>query len=78
VLVSRPAARVAAAGLAIGMAGALALAHALRAMLFGVAPLDPLTLAVVAAGVMLASAAASLGPLRRALTVDPARALRGE
>jgi putative ABC transport system permease protein len=77
-LVSRPAARVAAAGLAIGIAGAVALAHALRAMLFGVRPLDPLTLVAVAAAVLVASAAASLGPLARALTVDPARALRGE
>jgi len=57
---------------------AVALAHALRAMLFGVRPLDPLTLVVVVAAVSLASAAATLGPLSRALTVDPAHALRGE
>jgi ABC-type lipoprotein release transport system permease subunit len=47
-------------------------------MLFGVRPLDPLTLLVVVAAVSLASAAATLGPLSRALTVDPAHALRGE
>jgi ABC-type antimicrobial peptide transport system permease subunit len=69
---------VAAAGLALGMGGAVALAHALRSLLFAVRPLDPVTLAAVAAAVALASAAASLGPLARALTVDPARALRGD
>jgi len=77
-LVSRQAAVMSAAGLALGAVGAVILAHALRAMLFGVRPLDPLTLGVVAAAVSLASAAACLGPLSRALTVDPAHALRGE
>jgi ABC-type lipoprotein release transport system permease subunit len=46
-------------------------------MLFEVTPLDPLTLAAVVAAVIVATAAASLGPLRRALSVDPAQALRG-
>jgi putative ABC transport system permease protein len=77
-LVSRQAAVMSGAGLALGAVGAVILAHALRAMLFGVRPLDPLTLGVVAAAVSLASAAACLGPLSRALTVDPAHALRGE
>jgi putative ABC transport system permease protein len=77
-LVSRQAGTVAALGLALGVAGALALAFTLRAMLFEVSPLDPLTLAVVVAAVALATAVASLGPLGRALSVDPAHALRGE
>ena len=77
-LVSRQAAVMSAIGLAVGAVAAVALAHALRAMLFGVRPLDPVTLVVVVAAVSLASAAATLGPLSRALTVDPAHALRGE
>jgi putative ABC transport system permease protein len=77
-LVSRQAATVAAAGLAVGVAGALALAYTLRAMLFEVSPLDPVTLVAVVAAVVLATALACLGPLRHALSVDPAHALRGE
>jgi ABC-type antimicrobial peptide transport system permease subunit len=77
-LVSRQAALMSAAGLALGAVGAVALAHALRAMLYAVHPLDPLTLGVAVLAVGLASAAATLGPLLRALTVDPAHALRGE
>jgi len=77
-LVSRQAALMSAAGLALGAVGAVALAHALRAMLYAVHPLDPPTLGVAVLAVGLASAAATLGPLLRALTVDPAHALRGE
>jgi putative ABC transport system permease protein len=77
-LVSRQAARVATAGLVLGVAGALALAFTLRSLLFQVNPLDPLTLAVVVAAVAAATTVASLGPLGRALSVDPAHALRGE
>jgi len=77
-LVSRQAGVVALAGLALGVALALALAHALRALLFAVHPLDPVTLGVVVAAVAAATAAATLGPLARALAVDPAHALRGD
>jgi putative ABC transport system permease protein len=77
-LVARQAAGVAGQGLALGVLGALALAHVLRALLFAVHPLDPVTLVAVVAVVVAASAAASLGPLGRALAVDPARALRGD
>jgi putative ABC transport system permease protein len=77
-LVSRQAAGVAATGLALGVVGALALAHTLRGLLFAVHPLDLVTLGVVVAAVSAATAAASLGPLVRALSVDPAHALRGD
>ena len=65
-------------GLSIGIAAALALLPALKAVLVQVSPADPLTLAV-AAGVL--SAAALLGcliPARRAMRVDPLLALRRE
>ena len=77
-LVSRQAASMAALGLGIGVAAALAMAQGLRAMLFAVDPVDPLTLGAVVAAVALAAAAASLAPLARALAVDPAHALRGD
>jgi putative ABC transport system permease protein len=64
------------AGMAIGLAGALALARAMTSVLFGVSPFDPLTLGAVL-GVMAAVAAlAILLPARRAARVDPISALR--
>jgi putative ABC transport system permease protein len=77
-LVSRQAAMVAVQGLVMGVAGAVALAHTLRAMLFAVHPLDPVTLGAAVAAIALVTAIACLGPLSRALDVDPAAALRGE
>jgi putative ABC transport system permease protein len=65
-------------GLSIGLAAALVLLPALEAVLVQVSPADPLTLAF-ASGVL--SAAALLGcliPARRAMRVEPLRALRTE
>jgi putative ABC transport system permease protein len=66
------------AGLAIGLAVAAALTRYLEAMLFGIAPLDPVTF--VGAPVVLAFVAlvACLLPARRATTIDPMAALRSE
>jgi ABC-type antimicrobial peptide transport system permease subunit len=52
------------------------LARALSSHLFGVDPLDPLTLAVTAAGLVGAGIVAAASPIRRALRIDPATALR--
>jgi putative ABC transport system permease protein len=63
-------------GLAIGIAGALALTSLLGSLLFGISPRDPVTLAAVA---MVLSAVAFLAcyiPARRAARVDPMVALR--
>jgi putative ABC transport system permease protein len=49
-----------------------------QGLLFGVAPLDPATFAVVAIGFAGVAAAASYWPARRATTVDPVVALRSE
>lgn len=70
--------RMAGIGVAIGLACSLAASRTLRTFLFGVSPTDPATLALVAVMVMTAAAAASVLPARRAVTVDPVRALRNE
>jgi hypothetical protein len=66
------------AGLALGLAGAFALTHAMRSLLFGVTPTDPITFGLVAAALLVAAFAACCIPARRAVQVDPLRALRAE
>jgi ABC-type antimicrobial peptide transport system permease subunit len=77
-LVTRQMSGLAAAGLAIGLVGAVAAGAGLTRLLFGVSPRDPFVLAGVAAVVVLTAAAATLVPALRALRIDPARALRAE
>ena len=68
--------RLAGAGAALGFAVAIASARALRGLLFGIEPLDPL--AMGAAAVLLAAAAmlSLYVPVRAAGRVDPAATLR--
>ncbi len=66
------------AGLALGMAGAFALTHAMKSLLFGVTPTDPVTFALVAAVLVTAAFVACYLPARRASQVDPLLALRTE
>ena len=65
-------------GVAIGLAGALALGRAVASLIYGVKATDPLTFVVVSA--LLASVAliASIIPAWRATKVDPLKALREE
>ena len=70
--------RLAGAGIAIGIPAALLLARAMESMLFDTDPADPATIAVVALVLTAAAVAACLVPLRKALKVDPAHALRSE
>jgi predicted permease len=69
---------MAAAGLVLGVAGAIAAAQFLSSMLFEVTPFDPLTYCVVASLVALVTLGACLLPARRASRIDPMRALRQE
>jgi putative ABC transport system permease protein len=64
------------AGLAIGLSGAVLLMRSMRALLFEVGPADPLTLAGVAAILAATSVLACYVPARRAMLVDPVKALR--
>ena len=65
-------------GLAIGLAGATAVARVLGSWLQGVSPTDPATYAAVALVLVGAAAAACVLPARRATRIDPMTALRGE
>jgi ABC-type antimicrobial peptide transport system permease subunit len=67
-----------AAGLGVGLAGALALTRVLGSLLFGVSAADPLTFAAVCALLMAVVASAAYLPARRATHVDPIVALRAD
>jgi ABC-type antimicrobial peptide transport system permease subunit len=75
-LVLREGAGLTAAGLTLGIAGALLVDRLLRTLLVGVSGTDALTFAIVSAVLGLVAAAACALPARRATTVSPTEALR--
>jgi len=77
-MVMRDTARMAAIGLAIGIALALGAARLESAVLFGVRPLDALSIFAALCILMTAVAAAAWLPARRAARVEPMVALRSE
>ncbi len=77
-LVVRDGVRMVVPGLVLGLVGALAAGRALRALLYGVSPTDPLVLVVTLLVMALAGLAASAIPARRAAKVNPMTALRSD
>jgi predicted permease len=77
-MVLRQGAAMAALGLAIGLAGALAFGRVMSRFLYGVQPADPLTLAGVVAVLAAVALTACVLPAHRATRVDPLVALRNE
>ncbi|MCH7934042.1 MAG: ABC transporter permease [Gemmatimonadetes bacterium] len=71
-------ARVALAGVALGLAAAFALTRVLDSLLFGVGTLDLLTFAATAGVMLMVALLASYIPARRASLVSPMLSLRSE
>ena len=65
-------------GLTAGFAGALLLGRLMSALLYAVAPTDPITFAAVGAVLLCVAAAACFIPARRVTSIDPMLALRSE
>lgn len=70
--------RPVAIGAAVGVAASLAVGRLLARLLFGVASNDPATYAVVIGLLLTSAIVATWIPARRALRIDPMRALRAE
>ena len=68
--------RIAAAGVVTGLAATALGARALSAVLFGIAPLDPVTLVTVSGGLALLAVMACWIPAQRAASIDPSEVLR--
>lgn len=77
-LVVRRGAMLIVAGLALGLAGALAVTRLLSTLLFEVSPIDPATFVAVSLLMVAMALLACLVPARRAIKVDPNIALRCE
>ncbi len=65
-------------GVVLGLAGAVAATRALKSILFGVSPTDPLTFVGMPLALLLVAVVACWIPARRATKVDPLVALRCE
>jgi len=77
-LVMRQALYLVLAGTGLGLIAALGVTRLLQSLLFGVQPDSPITLAAVAASLIVIALLACYIPARRALRVDPMVALRYE
>jgi len=75
-LVVRDGLKLAGIGVIVGIALALPLARLLRVLLFGITASDPVTFVWVSLALILVAAAACYVPARRALSIDPVKALR--
>ncbi len=74
----REALSLSAAGVVLGILGALGATRVVSTLLFGLTPRDPMTLATVATTLIATTFVAAWLPARRAARIDPARTLRAE
>ena len=65
-------------GIVVGLVAAAAMTRLMTSLLYDVQPIDPLTYAAVAVGLIAVAALASYIPARRASAVDPAESLAAE
>lgn len=77
-LVLREGLLVAVVGVAIGVAGALALSRVIRGLLYGVEPNDPIAMAGAALALLLPVIGATLIPARRASQANPVEVMRAD
>jgi len=77
-LIMRQGVKLTAMGLGIGCVVAFGAAMAIRGLLFGVSPADPITYAAIAFVLTFVGLVASFVPARRAMRTDPMTALRQE
>ena len=77
-LVSLLGVRLAAAGIAIGLMGTVATSQLLRSLLYGVSPMDPVTLALTPLLVFALAVVATWIAARQAAAISPGEALRSQ
>ena len=77
-LVLARAVRIVAAGLLVGLAGAMGVTRVLQRFLFGVTPTDPVAFTVVTLLLLAVGLLAAWLPARRATKIDPWAALRAD
>jgi len=77
-LVARESAALVGIGMLAGAAAAVAAGRAIAGLLYGIGPIDPVSLVGAVAALALVCALATLLPARRALRIDPTEALRYE
>ena len=70
--------RISVVGLVVGLLGATALTRLLQGLLFGTAPLDPLTFIAMSVLLLGVGLLASYLPARKAAAVDPVESMRME
>jgi predicted permease len=77
-MIFRESAALLAVGVAVGVALAMAAGRTASALLYGLTPADPTTLAQAVVAMVMVSALATYVPAARAARIDPMRALREE